>query len=85
MSEQKKRQRMAGVALQIAARLMETPGPGSVLYRVATRQLGLSSIHEIDIPGHTPPYRPIHLGGARRPIVVDADEAQGAGREGAGR
>ncbi len=72
MSEQKKRQRMTGFALQIAARLMETPGPGSVLYRMATRQVGLSAIHDVDIPEHTPPYRPVHLGGAApRPLMLD--------------
>jgi hypothetical protein len=77
MSAEKKRQRMAGLTLQVAARLMETPGSGSVLYRVATRQLGLTSIHQVDIPEHTPPYRPIHLAGAPRPIVVERQPADG--------
>ncbi|MCK5799108.1 MAG: hypothetical protein KAI47_18070 [Deltaproteobacteria bacterium] len=78
MSDEKKGQRMSGRALQIAARLMETPGSGALLYRVASKQLGLAALRAIDIPEHVPPYRPTHLGrGEGRPIVGAHGETAG--------
>lgn len=78
MSEEKKGQRMAGMALQVAARLMETPGSGAVLYRMATKQLGIEALQHVDIPAGVPPYRPIHLGGRpARPIVLREGEQVG--------
>jgi hypothetical protein len=75
MSEEKKGQRMAGTALQVAARLMETPGSGALLYRMATKQLGIEALSHVDIPADVPPYRPIHLGGRpARPIVLRPEE-----------
>lgn len=85
MSEETKGQRMAGMALQVAARLMETPGSGALLYRMATKQLGIEALARVDIPAGVPPYRPIHLGGRpARPIVLREGELRADEREGAG-
>lgn len=54
---------MSGLALRAAARLMETRGPNRLLYEVAARQLGLSRLHEEEIPPEVPPFQPLHLGG----------------------
>jgi|GEM_PF-6208111 hypothetical protein len=57
----KKAKRMAGNALRAAARLMESPLTGGLLFRVANEELGLSEIGEISISEKTPPYVARHL------------------------
>ena len=80
MSAEKRR--MTGLGLQVTARLMETPGSGALIYRMATKQLGLADIHEVDIPETVPPYRPTHLAGASPRAVVLAHDEAGPGEEG---
>lgn len=65
MSEPNKKQmRMAGNALRVAARLMETPGTGKALFKVASKQLGVDQLHSAQIPPETPMYRHLHLNGS---------------------
>ena len=55
-----KSKRLAGTGLRLAAKLMETPGLGALLYRVAAQQLGLDRLRTAQVPGHAPLYIPLH-------------------------
>lgn len=61
--DDKKGVRMAGMPLRLAARLVETPGSGAMVYRVAVKQLGLDRLHAFDVPSTVVPFRFRHLGG----------------------
>lgn len=54
-------QRLAGPVLRLAARLTETPGPRSGIYRLVVRQFGFDRLRDVAIPEHAVPYTPTHL------------------------
>jgi hypothetical protein len=56
-----RKRRIAGVLLQAAARLAETPGARGMLYTVVTRQLGLAALHDATIAPGVVPFRHLHL------------------------
>lgn len=65
-SGSKKPPRLAGGTLRLAARLLETPGVNTPLYRLATKQLGIDALRAVDIPADAPLFRFTHLGVATR-------------------
>lgn len=52
-----------GVALKAAARLMETPGPRTLLVHLAERQFGIAQLREREMPKDAVPFLPLHLAG----------------------
>lgn len=64
--ETKKPPRLTGGALRLAARLLETPGVGAPLYRLASKQLGIEVLRAAEIPADAPLFRFTHLDAAPR-------------------
>jgi hypothetical protein len=57
-------QRVTGRSLQFLARALESPLSKKLLYTTATRRMGITVLHELDIPPEAVPYLPRHLGQA---------------------
>ncbi len=76
MSNTQDKKRMAGSALKTAAWLMEASLTGPMLYKTAIKQLGLTELHEMNVPSGAVPYRPFHLAPSSPPGNMAAGSEQ---------
>ncbi|MCB9555117.1 MAG: hypothetical protein H6707_03360 [Deltaproteobacteria bacterium] len=68
-SAKKSPPRLVGARLRLMARLVEAPGTGPLLFRLACKQLGVDVLKELNIACETAPFSHRHLGGTTEPPI----------------